>query len=404
MKPGAEATPDEILQMSIVIPCLNEAETIATVVSKALQGLADAGLKGEVIVADNGSTDGSRELAEQHGARVVPVPQRGYGMALQGGIAAARGKWILMGDADDSYDFLQIPRFAEKMNDGHELVMGCRLASGGGTVLPGAMPFLHRWWGNPMFSLMARWMFRYPGHDVYCGMRAFQRALPERLALSSPGMEYAVEMVLKSAAFDVDIAEVPITLHPDGRRLARPHLRTFRDGWRTLRLFLAFSPSWLYLLPAVLLLGFGALCYALALPGLDVAGLRFDVHTLLVGSLGLILGFQALLFALAAQIAASEQRLIPKSMRVERMLKWLALERVLWVSALACTLGLAGIVALTLEWQAIGFGKLDYARSMRALIPSVTLAAIGAQAFLGGFFISQMQSWRDYAVRQPPRP
>lgn len=383
-------------RLSIVIPCLNEHETIAQVVEKAVRGLADSGVAGEVLVADNGSTDGSRELARSAGAQVVPVAARGYGNALQGGIAAARGEWVLMGDADDSYDFLQTPRFTAAIAaEDCDLVMGCRLPAGGGTVLPRAMPWSHRWIGNPMFSRMARWMFGYPGHDVYCGLRAFRRSLPDELRLKSPGMEYAVEMVLKATVFGKRIREVPITLHPDGRRQARPHLRTVRDGWRTLRLFLAFGPKWLFFFPAVLLGLLGLLGYGLAIPSLSIGGATFDVHTLLVASLALVLALQWLIFALSAQIAAGAQGLVPRGKGVDRLLDRLPLERVLLVSVVLGLLGLGGIVWLAWQWRATGYGELPYRETLKQLIPFVTLTALAAQAFMGGFFLSAMRSWRD---------
>lgn len=383
-------------RLSVVIPCLNEHETIGTVVGKAVRGLAASGVQGEVLVADNGSTDGSQALAAAAGARVVAVAKRGYGNALQGGIEAARGEWILMGDADDSYDFLEVPRFVAAAQLGEaDLVMGCRLPSGGGSVARGAMPWSHRWIGNPMFSRMARWMFGYPGHDVYCGLRAFRRELVDELKLKSPGMEFAVEMVLKASVFGKRIREVPITLHPDGRKLARPHLRTVRDGWRTLRLFLAFGPKWLFFFPAVLLALLGMVGYTLALPSVSIGGATFDVHTLLVSSLCLMLAMQLLVFAISAQIAAGAQGLVPPGRGVDRLLDRLPLERVLAVSALAALIGLGGIGWLGWQWSQAGFGSLPYRETLKQLIPFVTLAALGVQAFMGGFFLSAMRSWRD---------
>jgi len=225
------------VEVSIVMPCLNEADTLAICIEKAQRAFTKCGVKGEVVIADNGSTDGSPEIARSMGARVVHVAAKGYGNALKGGITAARGKYVIMGDADDSYDFLEVPKFIEKLRAGFDLVQGCRLPSGGGRILPGAMPHLHRWWGNPMFSLMVRNMFWAPIQDVYCGLRGFTKDLYERLDLRSPGMEFATEMIIKSSLYNVRITEVPITLHPDGRKAHAPHLKTFRDGWRTLRFF-----------------------------------------------------------------------------------------------------------------------------------------------------------------------
>jgi glycosyltransferase involved in cell wall biosynthesis len=384
------------MQLSVVIPCLNEHETIGAVVTKALRGLASSGVQGEVIVADNGSTDGSREIAAELGARVIAVEQKGYGNALQGGIAAAQGDWIIMGDADDSYDFLEIPKFVEAMKQDLDLVMGCRLPTGGGTVAPEAMPWSHRWIGNPGFSFLARLLFGYQGHDVYCGLRAFKRELPQRLHLKSPGMEFAVEMVLKSAVFKASFGEVPITLHKDGRKLAKPHLRTVRDGWRTLRLFLAFSPKSLFLLPALVLLLAGVAGYALALPNVSIGAATFDVHTLLVASLALIVAQQLAVFAVVGQIAAVGQGLAPSGL-ADKILDWLPLERVLAFSVLLICLGVGWIVALAMGWRAVDFGPLDYRATMKALIPAVTLVALSVQLFSSSFFLSAMRSWRDLA-------
>src|SRR6185436_5200450 len=254
-----------------------------------------------VVVGDNGSTDGSQEIAAAHGARVVHVAARGYGSALMGGIAAARGRYVIMGDADDSYDFLEVPKFVERLRQGYGLVQGCRLPSGGGTVLPGAMPPLNRWFGNPALSFLARWWFRTPVHDVYCGMRGFSVEAYRRLDLRCTGMEFATEMIIKASLHRERIADVPIALHPDGRKAHLPHLRTFRDGWRTLRLFLLFTPRWLFLVPGALLIALGLLGYLVALPGVTVGGVTFDVHTLLVASLALLAGEQAIAFALFAK-------------------------------------------------------------------------------------------------------
>ena len=237
------------LELSVVMPCLNEAETLAGCIEAARQALHEHKIVGEIIVADNGSTDGSQRIAARLGACVVEVGEQGYGSALMAGIAAARGRFVIMGDADGSYDFLEIPKFVDKLRAGFDLIQGCRLPSGGGTVLPHAMPFLHRWWGNPMLSRVARWWFRTPIHDVYCGLRGFTKELYERLGQRCTGMEFAAEMIVKSQLHGARITELPVTLHPDGRTSHAPHLRTFRDGWRTLRFFLMYSPRWLFLVP-----------------------------------------------------------------------------------------------------------------------------------------------------------
>lgn len=375
------------MQLSIVIPCLNESETIGTVVEKALRGVQASGMVGEVIVADNGSTDGSREIAERLGARVVPVPERGYGAALMGGIQAAAGEFVIMGDADDSYDFLETPKFAHALAAGNELVMGCRLPGGGGTIAPGAMPLLHKYWGNPMFSWMARRMFRYPGNDVYCGLRGFTKSLYLRLNQRCTGMEFAVEMLIRASLQGVRFAEVPITLHRDGRQLARPHLRTFRDGWRTLRLFLLFSPRWLYMLPALFFLLLGLLGYSLGLPRVVIAGAQLDLHTLLVASLCLIVGTQLLTFGAATRVYASEEGFLPPNRRLERLLNTLSVERVLIGASMVGLLGLSVIGWLVGVWAQADFGALDYPYTMRRLIPAVTAVALAVQAVFSAFFL-----------------
>lgn len=376
------------VELSVVMPCLNEADTLGTCIRKAQTAFEACGVRGEVVVADNGSDDGSPAIAEELGARVVHVAEKGYGSALMGGIAAARGRFVLMGDADDSYDFLEIPKFVERLRAGAELVQGCRLPAGGGTVLPGAMPFLHRWLGNPLLSALARGMFGAPVTDAYCGMRGFTRDLYERLDQRCTGMEFATEMIIKSSLYGARIAEVPITLHPDGRKAHGPHLRTFRDGWRTLRFFLLFSPRWLFLVPGIVLMLVGLVGYALALPGVTVFGARLDAHTLLAASLALLMGFQSVLFALLSKTFAVSEGLVPPDPRLARFFRVATLERGIGVSLVALAGGLALIGTAAWEWRASGFGPLDYPRTLRWVIPGVTLAALGFQTILSGFFVS----------------
>ncbi len=378
------------MEISVVIPCLNEADTLEECVVRARRAIEELGVEGEVIVADNGSTDGSREIAARAGARVVPVAARGYGNALMGGIVAARGRFVLMGDADQSYDFLELPRFYAKFRAGHELVQGCRLPAGGGTIAPGAMPPLHRWVGNPLFSWMVRHMFRSPVRDVYCGMRGFTPELYRRLDQRCTGMEFAVEMLLKASLLRARIAEVPITLHPDARRSHAPHLRTWRDGWRTLRFLLMCSPRWLYLVPGGALIGAGLLGYALALPGLEVLGAQLDAHTLLVSSFLVLCGYQSLLFGLVARTLAITEGILPPSPALERFWKLANLERGLALSALALVLGLALIGVAAFEWSRVDFGRLEYAHTMRLVIPGVTITALGFQTVLSSFLVSML--------------
>jgi glycosyltransferase involved in cell wall biosynthesis len=376
------------VEVSVVIPCLNEVETLPACVEKAQRALAAHDIAGEVIVADNGSTDGSAEAAIDRGARVIPVSERGYGNALMGGIVAARGKFIVMGDADDSYDFLELPKFVEALRQGYDLVQGCRLSSGGGTILPNAMPTLHRWLGNPLFSLMARKWFRAPVHDVYCGMRGFSKEAYERLHQRCTGMEFAIEMIIKATLFDLKITEVPITLHPDGRRSHSRHLRTFHDGWRTLRFFLIYSPRWLFLIPGVLFVFLGLISYCFALPGLSIGGITFDAHTLLFASLAIICGYQAILFAIFTKTFAIGEGLMPEDPRLSRFFELITLERGLLLSVTALLIGLGLLLGAVNQWRAAGFGHLNYAITMRWVIPGTTLTALGFQTILASFFIS----------------
>jgi glycosyltransferase involved in cell wall biosynthesis len=370
------------------MPCLNEAETLAACIQKARLGIQRSGVRGEILIADNGSKDDSVLIAEKLGARVVHVGKKGYGNALRGGIQAASGKWILMGDADESYDFSETDRFVKKFQDGFELVTGCRLPHGGGKILPGAMPFSHRWLGNPVFSRMARHMFAAPIHDIYCGLRGFTRELYNRLDLQCEGMEFATEMIIKASLHGARIAEIPITLHPDGRKAQAPHLRTVRDGWRTLRFFLVFSPRWLFLAPGFVLVLLGVAGYAVALPGLKIAGVTFDAHTLLFSSLAILMGYQSVLFAICAKTFAINEGLLPKDPRVHRFSQVIYLERGLAIGALALLAGVILLGAAVLQWKSAHFGRLDYAVTMRWVIPGATLTALGFQTILSSFFVS----------------
>jgi glycosyltransferase involved in cell wall biosynthesis len=357
-------------------------------VEKAQRALRENSITGEIVVADNGSTDGSQDIAISKGARVIRVPTKGYGNALMGGIVAARGRYIIMGDADDSYDFLEIPRFVEKLRQGYELVQGCRLPSGGGRVMPDAMPFLHRWWGNPMFSVLARRWFNAPIHDVYCGLRGFTKDLQQRLHQRCTGMEFATEMIIKSSLYGVKIAEVPITLHPDGRKSHAPHLKTFRDGWRTLRFFLVYCPRWLFLIPGAVLVMLGLVGYALALPGVKLGNITLEGHTLVYASLAILCGYQAILFAIFTATFVVNEGLHPPSRGYEAFYKVMNLERGLILGFLAF---LAGVVLLALavnKWRLTGFGNLDYRETLRWVVPGATLTALGVQTMLSSFFVS----------------
>jgi glycosyltransferase involved in cell wall biosynthesis len=377
-------------EVSVVIPCLNEFETVGVCVRKAVRALAAGGIHGEVVVADNGSTDGSMEIARSEGARIVPVELKGYGNALMGGIRASRGQFVIMGDADDSYDFGDVPKFVAELRKGCDLVQGCRLPWGGGTIQSGAMPWSHRWLGNPIFSRMARIMFHAPIHDIYCGMRGFTRAMYDRLELQCTGMEFATEMIIKASLFDEAIREVPVTLWPDGRRSRRPHLRTVRDGWRTLRFFLLFSPRWMFWYPGLLLMALGLLGYVLALPGITVGRVTFGAHTLMVASMAVLLGFQTMAFAVLTMTYAIKQRFRPPNRRVERFFRTFTLERG-GMAGLACAaVGFVAIVGACVQWYRADFGALDYATTMRLVIPGTTLVLLGASVILNSFLCSML--------------
>ncbi len=379
---------DSAPEVSVVMPCLNEADTLATCIAKAHQAIRDYGISGEIVIADNGSKDGSQEIATGMGAVVVHVENRGYGNALMGGIARAHGRFIIMGDSDDSYDFREIPRFVSELRKGYELVQGCRFPSGGGTILPGAMPFHHRWWGNPLLSYLVREMFQTSIHDVYCGMRGFTKALYQRLDMRAAGMEFATEMIVKASLRGEKMTEVPITLHPDGRKSHPPHLRTFRDGWRTLRFFLMYCPRWLFLIPGFLLLAAGLVGYGIAMPGLTLLGATFDAHTLLFASLAILLGCQSVFFALFTKTFAISEGLLPEDPRLTTLFRVVTLERGLLFGAGMFVGGSLLLLGAVNQWRLASFGPLDYAHTMRWVIPGVTLTALGFATILGSFFLS----------------
>ena len=311
------------LVVTIVMPCLNEAESLGPCIEMAHEGLRIADVKGEIVIADNGSTDGSQELAESLGARVAHIQARGYGSALQGGIAAARGKYVLMGDADGSYDFRHLNRFLERLDDGYDLVMGNRFAGG---IAKGAMPPLHQYFGNPGLSWLGRLFFKSEVGDFYCGLRAFRRDAMDELHLQSPGMEFGVEMVAKASMYGLRVTEVPTTLSPD-LRSRPPHLRTWRDGWRTLRFFLLYSPRWLFFYPGMLLMLLGLVLGIALLPGpLDVFGARLDVQSLLYAGAAVVVGFQAAVFAVLARVYAASEGFLPDNQHVARARTLFSLE------------------------------------------------------------------------------
>ena len=372
-------------ELTILMPCLNEAATVGSCVAKARGFLERAGIEGEVLIADNGSDDGSRELAERAGARVVKVAERGYGAALAGGIAAARGRYVIMGDADDSYDFSRLEGFVAKLREGYPLVMGNRFR---GEIRKGAMPFLHRYLGNPVLSFIGRLLFRTGVGDFHCGLRGFEREAVRSLHLSTTGMEFASELVVKAALAGWRITEVPTTLSPDGRGRP-PHLRTWRDGWRHLRFLLLFSPRWLFLYPGLALLTLGIVFTALLyLAPLHVLGAGLDIHSMLYASAGALLGMQLCLFALFARVSAQNTGLLPRRPGLDRLLRALTLERGLLLGLTVAACGLVWSGAAFWQWREAGFGALDPRVVMRDTIPAATLMVGGMEIMLAAFLLS----------------
>lgn len=374
--------------LSVVIPCLNEEESLPAVLARATEGCRATGMPCEIVVADNGSTDLSVAIASAAGARVIAVHERGYGAALEAGIRAARGRWVLMGDADGSYDFASAPSFVGPLAAGSDLVQGCRLPAGGGTIRPGAMPWLHRWIGNPLLTRLSRTWLHVPVHDVYCGLRAFDRERVLALDLQCRGMEFAVEMLVRATQHGYAIAQVPVTLSPDLRRTTSRHLRTFRDGWRTLRFLLLYSPRWLFLIPGLALMGAGVVAALAGWFGLRLGAVHFEAHTLLVGCATAMLGAQAILFAYLTKLYGVATGLLPRDRRVAWTAGWLTLERGLLASLGCLLLGGGLVLAAALDWLREGLGPRDYADTMRLVIPGVFLAMLGLQGFLFSWYAS----------------
>jgi glycosyltransferase involved in cell wall biosynthesis len=376
---------DDAVELSVVMPCLNESATVGVCVKKALDAMGRHGIRGEVIVADNGSTDGSQEIATGLGARVIPIVARGYGSALRGGIAAARGRFVLMGDADDSYDFSQLDAFLGKLREGYDLVMGNRFQGG---ILPGAMPPLHRYLGNPVLTGLGRLFFRSPVGDFHCGLRAFHRDAIERLDLRTLGMEFASEMVVKATAFGLRVTEIPTTLSPDGRDRA-PHLRTWRDGWRHLRFLLLYSPRWLFLYPGIALFLLGAVVSVLLLPGPRIVGnVGFDVDTLLFAAMAILIGFQSIVFATFTKVFAISEGLLPEDARLSWLFRYVTLETGLIAGVLLILAGTGAWVAGFEYWRSHQFGALDPGKALRIVIPGVVSLTLGFQVILSSFFLS----------------
>ena len=373
------------IELSVVMPCLNEAETLEVCIRKAQRAMREANVSGEVIIADNGSSDGSIEIAERLGARVVHVTARGYGNALMGGIAAAAGKYIVMGDADDSYDFGHIIRFLEPLRQGADLVMGNRFRGG---IQKAAMPPLHRYFGNPALTRLGRLFFHSPVGDFYCGLRGFRKTAYESMGLRTTGMEFATEMIVKATLLKQRIAEVPTTLSPDGRSRP-PHLRTWRDGWRTLRFFLLYSPRWLFLYPGLALMMAGGLLGLWLLPApRSIGNVTFDVHTLVYAAAFVLLGFQAIAFAVFTKFFAISEGLLPPDPSLDKLFRYITLEVGLATGALLTMAGLATSVYAVSAWGSRHFGALDYSHTMRLVIPGALFLTLGAQTMFASFFMS----------------
>ena len=375
-------------ELSGIMPCLNEAETLEVCINKARGFMEKHGIDGEVVIADNGSTDGSQGLATKCGARVVDVAAKGYGSALMGGIRAARGRFIIMGDADDSYDFVNLMPFVEKLREGHDLVMGNRFRGG---IKPKAMPPLHRYLGNPVLTFIGRLLFKSPSGDFHCGLRGFRKDAAMELDLRTTGMEFASEMVVKMTLNKKRIAEVPTTLSKDGRSRP-PHLRSWHDGWRHLRFLLLYSPRWLFFYPGLAAIIIGLITWAYLLPSPQlINGIRLDVHTLLYGALLLMLGYQSVIFAVFTKVFAISEGLLPQDPRLEKHLSEVSLEKGLICGGLALLLGIAGSILALVNWEMKGFGGLNPSDTLRVVIPSVTAIALGFQTMLSSLFLSVLQ-------------
>lgn len=373
------------MELTILMPCLNEAETLKTCILKAKKSLAENKIEGEVLIADNGSTDGSQLIAQENGARVVNVSEKGYGNALRGGIKAAYGRYIIMGDADDSYDFSNLLPFVQQLRGGNDLVMGNRFKGG---IEKGAMPFLHKYLGNPVLSFLGRLFFNIPIGDFHCGLRGFSKEASERMGLRTTGMEFASEMVVKASLFKMKITEVPTTLKKDGRSHP-PHLNTWRDGWRHLRFLLMYSPAWLFLYPGIFLILIGIIFSSiLIVHPIEFQNIVFDVHTLLYASSFIILGFQSVVFYMFTKTFAINENLHPSNMRFEKLLKLFSLENGLIAGVLLLLAGLLLTSNALFFWNSVHFTDLNPQEMLRQVIPAVTAIILGMQLI----FYSFMQS------------
>ena len=376
---------DDEIELSIVMPCLNESRTVGLCIQKALQFLDRAKVRGEVVVADNGSTDGSVGIAEGLGARVVGVEKRGYGSALMGGIVAARGRYIIMGDSDDSYDFLNLEPFLEKLREGYDLVVGNRFRGG---IQPGAMPPLHRYLGNPVLSFLGNLFFRTNLGDFHCGLRGFRREAILDLDLKTTGMEFASEMIVKASLHGLRTTEVPTVLSPDGRG-RRPHLRTWRDGWRHLRFLLLYSPRWLFFYPGLCLTAASLfVLLVIATHPVHLGRLVLDIHTLAYAAFGFLVGLQVLLFSVVSTEYAYRRGMLPAKPEAVSFIFRTRLEYGIALGVFLLLAGLAGAVYSLAVWKSVGFESLDPSRIMRVVIPSGLSMAVGVQMIFSSFLLS----------------
>ena len=390
------------LELTIVMPCLNEAETLEICLGKANGFLERSGISGEIVIGDNGSTDGSQEIARRNGARVIDVPIRGYGAALYAACTAARGRYLIMGDSDDSYDFSNLSAFVDKLRQGNDLVMGNRFK---GEIKPGAMPWKNRYIGNPILSRIGKLLFRSVLGDFHCGIRGFSKSAFERMDLHTTGMEYASEMVIKATQMKMRLAEVPTTLSPDGRSRP-PHLRPWRDGWRHLRFMLLFSPNWLFLYPGILLMAAAILLGGrIVLGPLTVGRFELDVDTLIYCAFGLLIGFQGVMFALLSRMYAAQENLYPTTPGMRRFLDQVSTERGLIAGLLLLLAGLAMAIYTVLMWRNQSFGSLELRAAARLVIPAATAIALGVELMFFSFFMSTLAlSVRHHQPAALPEP
>lgn len=384
------------MELTILMPCLNEAETLVECIEKAKDFLVRENIHGEVLISDNGSHDGSQQLAEKHGARVVDATQRGYGAALITGINAAKGQYIIMGDADVSYDFANLKLFIDKLRDGYELVMGNRFKGG---IKPGAMPFLNRYLGNPVLSFIGRLFFKTPIGDFHCGLRGFNRESMRKIGLQAQGMEFASEMVVKASLMKLRVTEVPTTLSPDGRSRP-PHLRKWRDGWRHLRLLLLFSPRWMFLYPGLMFVFLGCILMGVLEFGpLRISNYQLDINTILFSSTFLIIGVQAIFFSLFGKVVVGRSMKITFDKKLDIILRTFTLERGVILGIILVMLGIAGSLLSLYLWKDAQFGVLIPSKMMRITIPSVTLLIVGMQIIFSSFFMNLVKNYDDYSKR-----